>query len=52
MSHQTRTQTRPLWHELVVQGVALAGLVLSLRVCLKYLDPYREQRAQVGSAPT
>jgi len=29
----------------VIQGVALGGLVLSLRLCLKYLDPYKEQRA-------
>ncbi|KAF5842399.1 P-loop containing nucleoside triphosphate hydrolase protein [Dunaliella salina] len=44
MSQVSRTR-RPLWEELVIQGVALGGVVLSMRLCLKYLDPYKEQRA-------
>jgi hypothetical protein len=34
----------PLWVELVKQAVAIGGLLLSLKICMQYLDPYKEQR--------
>ncbi|PNH03460.1 hypothetical protein TSOC_010472 [Tetrabaena socialis] len=37
---------RRLWIELTTQAIALGALVWGLRVCLQYLDPYREQREQ------
>jgi len=40
------TNRRKLWEELLIQGIALGGLFLSMRMVLKYLDPYKEQREQ------
>lgn len=34
--------------QLLSQAVALGGLLWGMKVCLSYLDPYREQREQVG----
>ena len=33
--------------QVISQAVALGGLLWGLKVCLTYLDPYREQREQV-----
>ncbi len=30
--------------QLLKQAVAIGGLLLSLKICMQYLDPYREQR--------
>lgn len=34
--------------QVLTQAVAVGGLLWALKVCLSYLDPYREQRDQVG----
>ena len=40
------TNRRPLWAELLTQAIAIGGLILSLKLCMSYLDPYKEQREQ------
>ncbi|GFH30248.1 AAA domain-containing protein [Haematococcus lacustris] len=42
------SRRRSLWQELLVQAIALGGLALSMRMAMKYLDPYREQRDQAS----
>ncbi len=42
-----RPARRGFIEELIIQAVAVGGLLLSLRLALKYLDPYREQREAV-----
>lgn len=37
---------RPLWADLLQQAIAVGGLILSLKLCMHYLDPYKEQREQ------
>ena len=45
-SKKMSASKRPLWAELLTQAVAIGGLIVSLRICMQYLDPYREQREQ------
>ncbi|GAX73233.1 hypothetical protein CEUSTIGMA_g686.t1 [Chlamydomonas eustigma] len=40
----SKVSRAPLWVELVKQAVAIGGLLLSLKICMQYLDPYKEQR--------
>ncbi|GIL75574.1 hypothetical protein Vretimale_15180 [Volvox reticuliferus] len=35
-----------IWLELISQAVALGAMLWGLKVCLQYIDPYREQRDQ------
>ncbi|PNW73971.1 hypothetical protein CHLRE_13g580050v5 [Chlamydomonas reinhardtii] len=35
-----------LWLEVATQAVALGAMIWGLKICLQYLDPYREQREQ------
>lgn len=35
--------------QLITQAVAVGAMVWGLRIALQHLDPYREQREQVGS---
>ncbi|KAG2452360.1 hypothetical protein HYH02_003382 [Chlamydomonas schloesseri] len=37
---------RRLWLEVATQAVALGAMIWGLKICLTYLDPYREQREQ------
>ncbi|GFR47409.1 hypothetical protein Agub_g9126 [Astrephomene gubernaculifera] len=37
---------RRLWVEVVTNAVALGAMVWGLKLCVQYLDPYREQREQ------
>ncbi|KAG2443614.1 hypothetical protein HXX76_001965 [Chlamydomonas incerta] len=37
---------RRLWLEVATQAVALGAMIWGLKICLQYLDPYREQREQ------
>mmetsp|Transcript_2185 Transcript_2185/g.3592 ORF Transcript_2185/g.3592 Transcript_2185/m.3592 type:complete len:435 (-) Transcript_2185:462-1766(-) len=39
-----RMRTRSFIEELILQAVAVGGLILSMRLAMKYLDPYKEQR--------
>jgi hypothetical protein len=40
----------PIWAEILQQAVAIGGLIYSLKLCMSYLDPYKEQRVQVSSS--
>lgn len=33
--------------QVATQAVALGAMIWGLKICLQYLDPYREQREQV-----
>ncbi len=33
--------------QLLKQAVAIGGLLLSMKLCMQYLDPYKEQRDKV-----
>lgn len=35
-----------------LQGIAVGGLLLTMKLAMKYLDPYREQREQVRALVT
>ncbi|KAL6761960.1 P-loop containing nucleoside triphosphate hydrolase protein [Haematococcus lacustris] len=48
VANAMESRRRSLWQELLVQAIALGGLALSMRMAMKYLDPYREQRDQAS----
>ncbi|EFJ50124.1 hypothetical protein VOLCADRAFT_73960 [Volvox carteri f. nagariensis] len=43
---ETAARHKRLWMEVCTQAIAIGAMIWGLKICLAYIDPYREQREQ------